>query len=127
MKKNRRGLVRSPSPAMTARYASAPPMDAGPRPTRGKRTSMKRIAALLFVVLAGCQEGIWQGPCGAPAVVVMGDSLVFHADGVTRKKPQRVLADRLVTEGYRSYVTGYIGTTIPHTYAALWPKVPNPP
>jgi lysophospholipase L1-like esterase len=79
-------------------------------------------------LLVACQLGVWMGDPADPAVVVIGDSLIFQAEGnYGLEDGQRALAQALVDAGYQAHVTGFIGETLPAGYRDLWPSVPSPP
>jgi hypothetical protein len=84
-------------------------------------------AAGAAALLVACQLGVWMGSPDDPAVVVIGDSLIFQAEGNYGFDDQRHLAQALVDAGYQAHVTGFIGWTMPGGYTDLWPSVPSPP
>lgn len=94
-----------------------------------------RMKAIALVVAAGavlataCQSGVWMGNATATSVSVMGDSLIYQAEGnyQSTDPPQRLLADELVAAGYRAHVSGWIGETIQAGHDDLWPIVENEP
>lgn len=84
-------------------------------------------AAVIVVSLTACQLGEWRGEEGAPSVSVIGDSLVYHAEGNYDASGQRILTDELAASGYRAHVSGYIGETVQLAYERLWPAVADEP
>ena len=68
------------------------------------------------------------GPVDAPSVSVIGDSLVYQAEGSDSSgAPTRKLADELVVAGYRAHVSGWIGETLDAGHEQLWPAVAAEP
>ena len=96
------------------------------RRARGLAT-LAATAVLVVGAAAACQLGTWMGEDG-PAVAVIGDSLVYQAEGnLGTVTGQRLLADELVASGYRAHVSGVIGETTQLAHERLWPKVADDP
>jgi lysophospholipase L1-like esterase len=102
-------------------------MDMG-RTTRSRARLACVVGCCAVAVLAvtSCQTGRWTGT-GEHSVSVIGDSLVYQAEGNVGVKDQRVLADELAASGYRAHVSGWIGETIATGYVDLWPEVAHDP
>jgi lysophospholipase L1-like esterase len=90
-------------------------------------TTTARAAARMVVLLAvgtlvlgACNPARWRGDPEAPAVVVIGDSLVFGADGNRQLGDDaHLLSDALVAEGFQAYVKGLVGGRLEHG-RTLW-------
>jgi hypothetical protein len=68
------------------------------------------------------------GDPGSPSVVVIGDSLVFQAEGNrTNAGGSRSLADALVAAGYRAYVSSWVGSTVAQAHDQVWPALASEP
>lgn len=101
---------------------------------RADRSGRRRRRWAVLVVLAaaattaGCQDGVWMGDPSAREVSVIGDSLIFQAEGNEGLgDSERLLADELVARGDRAHVAGWIGFTLQQGHDALWPKVASDP
>jgi hypothetical protein len=81
------------------------------------------------LLATACVTGSWTGDADATSVSVIGDSLVWQAEGnvVLTEPQQQVLTHELAASGYRAHVSGWIGETIPKGYAELWPIVATEP
>lgn len=95
----------------------------------GRRSAAVAIVAGCLVLATACQSGVWMGDPDATSVSVMGDSLVWQAEGnASLDDPQqRLLAEELVASGYRAHVSGWIGETIAAGHVDLWPLVASEP
>jgi hypothetical protein len=83
------------------------------------------LMGVVVVLLAtACQSGVWAGDPAGAKVAVIGDSLVFQAEGnFTFKTSNRYVADDLIALGYQSHVSGWIGATLASAHQYIWPEV----
>jgi hypothetical protein len=80
----------------------------------GNTYAPRFLAALLLIpLLAGCHLAQWRGDPAAPSVVLIGDSLVFHADGNSQAgEDNQRISDELIARGLRPYVQGWAGANL---------------
>lgn len=79
---------------------------------------MKRAAlvALVTALLTSCTVGVWIGDPGNPAVVVLGDSITWNAQGSPQDDDPDThhLTDDLNAAGWYANVTGWVGLRAVH-------------
>lgn len=80
------------------------------------------IAAFVVAaaLLSSCATGTWTGDVADPAVVVLGDSLVFESEQATIFTSETWITDDLVAAGTRAWVTGWTGLRFERAYPDLW-------
>jgi hypothetical protein len=103
--------------------------DPAPSPGAGADTSAVPPATAdgSDTLLIG-RAGTWMGDAAAPSVAVIGDSIVYQAEGNDGPVPtSRLLAEALVASGYRAYVSSWVGTTIGQAHDQVWPTVAREP
>jgi lysophospholipase L1-like esterase len=96
---------------------------------RMRRVLRRSIGGAIIVLLvSACQTGTWFGAAGDPKVAVIGDSLLYHAEGnYNSPAPRHLLSDELVAHGYQAHVSAYVGESVQAGRAQLWPLVASEP
>jgi hypothetical protein len=75
-----------------------------------------------LVLVTSCRIGVATGDPEDPVAVVLGDSLVYNAEGNdgAAVTDSWLLTDALAADGWYSYVSGWIGASIQFTHDHLW-------